>query len=483
MDASTNVQSDTGVPTGAPPYRRSIVLTRTFDAPRALMWKMWTDPVHLAQWFGPQLFINHTVSVELRVGGAMKLTMRGPQGSEHPMIAVFREITAPERLVFTNNAVDERGGLLLEGMTTVSFAEVGGKTKVTLETTATGTAEITKFMLGGMKDGWTQSFDKLAAYLPSADDDVTFTLTRTFDAPRALVWNAWTEAEALVHWWGPKGFKMKSVKLDLRAGGTFHYGMETPQGQTMWGIFVFREIVKPERIVWVNSFADEKGGITRHPMAADWPLEMLNTVTLSEDGDKTVLALRSVPVNATDKERAVFREGHKSMQGGFTGTLNQLEAYLAEGAAARTIVISRLFDAPRELVWKVMTTPEHMVHTHTPAGWTTFFDEVDLRPGGNCRWRMRTPDGQEMHMHFVYREVVPFERIVHTEARQEGNPYKPGSTGILTFEAKGGKTLLTLRFVFGTVADRERLAQMGFAGPIAQSLELAAVYIAKLQGG
>jgi uncharacterized protein YndB with AHSA1/START domain len=168
MAARTEVVSDTGSPGPKPPYSRTTVLARVFDAPRALMWKMWTDPVHLAQWFGPEGYTNHSVAVDARVGGTLRLTMRSPQNTDHPMTCVFREVKAQERLVFTNNALDEKGGLLLEGMTSVTFEDVGGKTKVTLETTATGTADVTKFMLEGMKDGWAQSFEKLAVYLPKA---------------------------------------------------------------------------------------------------------------------------------------------------------------------------------------------------------------------------------------------------------------------------------------------------------------------------
>src|SRR5438128_5695654 len=100
-----------------------------------------------------------------------------------------------------------------------------------------------------------------------------FVITRTFDAPRDKVWKAWTEREQLLQWFGPKGFKMTTAKLDLRPGGTFHYCLSSPDGKEMWGKFVYREIDAPKRIVLVNSFSDAKGGLTRHPMAPAWPLE------------------------------------------------------------------------------------------------------------------------------------------------------------------------------------------------------------------
>lgn len=155
-------------------------------------------------------------------------------------------------------------------------------------------------------------------------------ITRTFDAPRELVWKAWTDPERMKHWWGPKGFTVRVAKMDFRSGGVYHYCLRSPDGHDMWGRFVYREIVKPERIVWVNSFSDEQGGLSRHPMHTAWPLEMLSTVTFAEQGGKTTLTVQWIPINATDEERKTFEDGRGSMQQGWTGTLDQLAGYLAK---------------------------------------------------------------------------------------------------------------------------------------------------------
>jgi uncharacterized protein YndB with AHSA1/START domain len=157
-----------------------------------------------------------------------------------------------------------------------------------------------------------------------------FVISRTFDAPREKVWKAWTEREQLVQWFGPKGFKMTTAKLDLHPGGTFHYCLQTPDGKEMWGKFVYREIKAPERIVLVNSFSDAKGGLTRHPMAATWPLEMLSTTTLTEEGGKTKLTIEWSPLYPTDDERTMFDGAHDGMKQGWTGTFDQLDEYLAK---------------------------------------------------------------------------------------------------------------------------------------------------------
>src|SRR5438067_189284 len=133
-----------------------------------------------------------------------------------------------------------------------------------------------------------------------------FSISRVFDAPRETVFAAFTEADRLMQWWGPKGFTMQVAKLDLRPGGVFLYGMRAPDGQDMWGKFVYREIAPPERLVFVVSFTDEQGNLKRHPMSATWPLEVLNTMTLAESGGKTTLTISGAPINATDEERATF---------------------------------------------------------------------------------------------------------------------------------------------------------------------------------
>lgn len=164
----------------------------------------------------------------------------------------------------------------------------------------------------------------------TASADREFVITRVFDAPRELVFKAYSEAERLMHWWGPKGFTMRVSTLDFRPGGVFHYCMRSPDGHDMWGKFVYREIAAPERIVFINSFSDAEGNLVRAPFSPTWPLEVLNTLTLSEHEGKTTLTLRGGPYNATEAERKTFDDAHDSLRQGFTGTFDQLADYLAK---------------------------------------------------------------------------------------------------------------------------------------------------------
>jgi uncharacterized protein YndB with AHSA1/START domain len=157
-----------------------------------------------------------------------------------------------------------------------------------------------------------------------------FVITRVLDASRDKVWRAWTEVEHLKHWWGPKGFTVSHCKLDLRPGGLMHYCLRTPEGNEIWGKFVYREIVKPERLVWINSFSDKDGGTTVHPMNPGWPREMHTLVTFVEQGGKTKVTVQWTPVEgSSETERKTFDEGRDSMKMGWSGTFEQFEAYLA----------------------------------------------------------------------------------------------------------------------------------------------------------
>lgn len=159
----------------------------------------------------------------------------------------------------------------------------------------------------------------------------TFTLSRDFNAPRPLLFSCFSDAERLAKWWGPKGVAIVKPKLDFRAGGIFHYGMEwVKDGPIMWGRFVYREIVAPERIVLINSFSDENATLTRAPFFdGKWPLEMLTVFAFEELGPmRSRFTLTWTPENATDEERAVFASNFASAGDGWSGSLEKLETFL-----------------------------------------------------------------------------------------------------------------------------------------------------------
>jgi uncharacterized protein YndB with AHSA1/START domain len=152
-------------------------------------------------------------------------------------------------------------------------------------------------------------------------------ITRTFDASKAEVFNAFATPEALAEWWGPVEAPIDVISLDFNPGGKFHYRMNG--AMIYYGVFCYQQIIPHDKIVWINSFANEAGEIIKAPFPGlDFPLEVFNVLTLEEKGVQTVLTLVSEPYNATESETAAFNSIYENMQQGFGGTLNQLESYL-----------------------------------------------------------------------------------------------------------------------------------------------------------
>jgi uncharacterized protein (TIGR02246 family) len=144
---------------------REIVITRVFDAPRSLVFKAWIDPAHVAQWWGPHGFTNPLCELDVRPGGAIRIHMRGPDGTIYPMEGVYQEIVEPGRLVFTSAALDEEGNPLFEVLNTVALAEQGGKTTQTLRARVFKTTAGAAKNLEGMEAGWTQGLERLEKHV------------------------------------------------------------------------------------------------------------------------------------------------------------------------------------------------------------------------------------------------------------------------------------------------------------------------------
>lgn len=165
MEARNEPQKESG--------DRTLVITRIFNAPRALVWKAWTEPEHLKKWWGPKNFIAPTIKIDLRVGGKYLWCMRNEDGQEYWTTGVYREIVPPEKLVYTDNFSDASGNKVdpsyygmtgdwaSENVVTVTFEEVDGKTKMTVRHQGLPAGE----MIDGASVGWNESFDKLEASL------------------------------------------------------------------------------------------------------------------------------------------------------------------------------------------------------------------------------------------------------------------------------------------------------------------------------
>lgn len=158
----------------------------------------------------------------------------------------------------------------------------------------------------------------------------TFTIARTFDAPRDLVWAVFTQPEHIINWWSSPGTTCVSCDMDLRPGGVFHYALKAEDGAIMWGKWLIQEVTPPETVRAITSFSDENRGTTRHAMAPEWPLETYAEMLFSEPAaGKTTMTIHWTPYNASEVERALFAASHDSMNGGWGVTLGNLQTYLA----------------------------------------------------------------------------------------------------------------------------------------------------------
>jgi uncharacterized protein YndB with AHSA1/START domain len=154
-------------------------------------------------------------------------------------------------------------------------------------------------------------------------------IVRDFKAPKSLVFQAFSTAEAFAEWWGPAGMPITVLHFDFKPGGKLHYKMEG-NGQIMWGLFHYHNIDAPKLLEFVSSFSDESGKICKSPFPMDFPLEIFNLLTLDENNGYTTVTLSGYPINATPEQEATYYSMIENMNQGFAGTLNQLEAYLTK---------------------------------------------------------------------------------------------------------------------------------------------------------
>ena len=151
-------------------------------------------------------------------------------------------------------------------------------------------------------------------------------ITRVFEAPRELVYRAWTEPERVMRWWGPEPYTSPVAKIDLRVGGRYLFAMRSPEGVDHWSGGVYREVVPNERIVCTDSFTDAEGNTvpaSHYGLQGEFPLEMLVTVTFEDLGDgKTRMTVRQEGMPQTFGEMA---------GAGWSSSLDKLAALLAEG--------------------------------------------------------------------------------------------------------------------------------------------------------
>ena len=314
--------SDTGTTT-EDRVSREVSISRTFDAPRELVFRSFTQAEHIAKWWGPEGFSVPACDSDPRPGGALRIVMRGPDGIEFPMTGTYLEVDAPQRLVVESRVVDDDGRSLIEGLTTVTFVDREGSTEVNLHARATAFGPEAAAMVAGMEAGWTQSLQCLDDVLSGAVDR-QLVMMRMIDAPREVVFRAWTDPQQLPAWWGPSGFTLTIEEIDVRPGGTWRFTMHGPDGVDYPNVVVYEQIDEPRRLVYRHSGAGEA--------AEDPPFR--STVTFGDFAGQTALTLRGV--FETPAARDLVEEKYHAVEGG-NETLDRLAKHVASGQERREI--------------------------------------------------------------------------------------------------------------------------------------------------
>ncbi len=265
--------------------------------------------------------------------------------------------------------------------------------------------------------------------------------THVFDAPRELVWKAWTNPKLIPRWWGPRKYSTVVEKMDVRPGGTWRFVQRDAEGNEFGFHGEYLEVVPPERIV---------------------------TAVFEKVRGKTKVTQKSVFATVEDLEGMLasgMEEGARETIERFAelveepkGSGGQPKKAPAKGRAQKNeLVITRIFNAPPERVWKALTDPREMRQWWGPKGFTAPSLSVDLRVGGVFRYCMRSPEGKDYWGTGVYREIVPGKRIVYTDsfADEKGNVVPATYYGMgadiplemlvtLTFEKEKNHTKVTL---------------------------------------
>lgn len=293
---------------------REITATRLFDAPRELVFQMWTDPQHIVHWWGPSGFTNTIHEMDVRPGGVWRFIMHGPDGADYPNKIVYVEIVKPEKIVYDH--------ILPPFRVTVTFTDQGSKTKVDVrmlfETAALRDQTAREF---GAEEGLKQHLGRLGDKLASLRAGGSFApgsplrtlvLTRLIDAPRELVFKAWIDPIHMAQWWGPKNFTNPVCMLDVRPGGSIRIDMRGPDGAVHPMTGVFHEILAPDRLVFTSrAFVDASG----HAQ-----LVVHNTVTFADDNGKTRLTLSAMILKSTPEVAGPLQ----GMEQGWSQSLDRL---------------------------------------------------------------------------------------------------------------------------------------------------------------
>lgn len=303
-------------------------ISRIYNATVVQVWNAWVDPIQVGKWWGPRGFKIETVRKDVRTGGDWLYTMIGPDGVEWPNHTKFIEVEEYKRLVYDHGGFQDQPPLF---RVTALFLEEKGKTKMEMimSFASTEICEQTKKMI--KEANGDSTWDRLAEYLAKEISGVEkFIINRSFKTDIQRMFQAWTDPTQLVAWSGPVGAQTEYIHVDIKPGGTAFYRMPFGDG-VMYGNVKYLEVIPNHGLVYVQQFANSDGSPSRHPLAANWPQNMLTTITFTpENENQTRVTLEwEVTGNWTQEEMDLFVSSRQAMSQGWGGSFDKLEEYLA----------------------------------------------------------------------------------------------------------------------------------------------------------
>lgn len=278
------------------PAEHELVITRIFNMPRELVFRAWINPKQVAKWWGPKDFTNPVCELDVRPGGAIRIDMRGPDGTVYPMSGIYREIWGNKRLVFTSSALDEKDIPLFEVLNTVTLSDHNGRTKLTVHAIVSKVTEEAAPYLAGMNEGWNQSLDRLEALL--ADEPVV--IEHTFDAPEGRVWRAITDNVQMKEWY----FDLPEFRPEV--GFEFHFSVGKDEKKYLH-LCKITEVITGKKLAYSWRYDGYEGN-------------SLVTFELFAEGNKTRLrltheGLETFPKSNPDLAKENFFQGWTSIMG------------------------------------------------------------------------------------------------------------------------------------------------------------------------
>ena len=395
---------------------KELTITRVLNAPIDLVWKVWTDPDHIKNWWGPNGFTNTIFEMDVKPGGNWEFIMHGPDGKDYKNKSIFKEIIKHKRIVYEH----------LTGpkfRATIEFTPQGRKTLLEWQMVFDTPEERDKTVKTFKADvGLKQNIFKLEGYLKNVSSEKVMTMTRTIKASGEILFKAWIDPEQLKKWWGPKGFTNPVCNADATPGGEILIHMQAPD-KTIYPMGgEFHEIVEPDRLVFTTAALDKNGNRL---------FEVLNTVTFSDENAKTKLSLHAAVSNITEEGKP-YIEG---MNDGWIESIDRLAEFVEKSEENTAVVLERIFNSPVERVWHAITDINQMRLWYFPQ-----LENFQPEKGFETQFNVHHEGKDFLHIWKV-KDVVPMKKI-SIEWKYEGYP----GTSLVSFELfpRGNKTRLLL---------------------------------------